>query len=155
LRGKKISLDFFGSFGDVRRRSFPNDEIHPALKERPGFFFLRVRMTGGTARLRQFLQHQLVAALAADFEAGGAEAVKRLREKDPAGYLRAVAAAAADVQSLDTAWSELTDADIAAAIAAIREVVGAGARDDGGAGAQAKGEQTPALPALPETETVS
>jgi hypothetical protein len=147
--GAEISLDSFGAFGDIRREFQPNGEVRPALNKRPGFLFVRGRMTGEAARLRQSLNHQLVAALAADFEAGGAEAVKRLREKDPAGYLRAIAAAAADAQPLDTAWSGLTDADVASGLTILREVIRARAGDDGRAGSQAGHEPARTLPPVP------
>jgi hypothetical protein len=91
-------------------------------------------MIGETERKRHELQSLLVAALVADFEAFGCEAVKRLREKDPGAYLRAVAAAATDAQPGDTTWSELSDAELSAAIAVLREAAGARVNDAGGAG---------------------
>jgi hypothetical protein len=112
-------------------------------------------MTDETAHLRQALARQLIAALAADFDRKGKEAVERLREKDPSAYLRAVMAATADTPSTETPWSAFTDAKLAAALAAVENALSLTRSALGGAGAAPEREQAGALPPLPETESVS
>jgi hypothetical protein len=112
-------------------------------------------MTDETAQLRQTLSRQYIAVLSADFESFGEEAVKRLREKDPSAYLRAIAAATADVPFAETTWSEFTDADLLAALAAVEKALRIAEGADRGVGAASEREQARALPTVPEAETVS
>jgi hypothetical protein len=111
-------------------------------------------MTNEAAQLRQTLSSQLIAALAADFASDGPDAVKRLREKDPSAYLRAVTAVTADVPSTEATWSELTDDELVAALADVRNARSAGEGIAGGARSAAECEQTCPLSPVPETEAV-
>lgn len=111
-------------------------------------------MTDETAHLRAALSRQLIAVLAADFDREGAEAVKRLREKDPSAYLRAIAAATADTPLVETPWSEFTDAKLAAALADVQKALSAGESSEGGTGEAAECEQAGQLSPLRETKAV-
>jgi DNA-binding MurR/RpiR family transcriptional regulator len=112
-------------------------------------------MSDNAARLRKALADQFTTALAADFAADGAEAVRRLREKDPSAYVRAVLSVTADAAAVATTWTSLSDDDIAVAIDAIREARRARDGASGGEGSAAGGEPIVPLSPLREAEGVS
>jgi hypothetical protein len=60
--------------------------------------------------------------LADDFEANGKDAVERAREKDPIGYLRAIAALLPKDMTIDKPTDGLSDDELATVIGAIREL---------------------------------
>lgn len=111
-------------------------------------------MTDETARLRKALSAQLTAVIAADFEQKGAEAVERLREKDPSAYLRAVIGLTADAPSPEETWDQMTDEQLKAAMAFVRDAISAREHADRGAGAPPEREQARPLSPLPEAEAV-
>lgn len=112
-------------------------------------------MTDETARLRKSLSSQIVAVIAADFERKGAEAVERLREKDPSAYLRAVIGLTADTPPPEETWDQMTDEQLKAAMAFVRDAIGARENADRRAGTPPQCEQAGPLPPVPEAETVS
>jgi hypothetical protein len=94
-----------------------------------------------------------VAALVADFEAGGAEAIATLRRFDPVNYLRLIAVMVPRQLVDATSRNEDYDDEVADALDRVRDLAAAYARSVG------KSEQgwwtqqeTPALPALPEAD---
>ena len=96
-----------------------------------------------------------IAALVADFEAGGAEAIERLRLLDPVNYLRLVAVIVPRQLSDVTARNGEYDDEIADALDRVRDIADAYYAGVG-KGEQGRGtpEETPALPALPEADGV-
>ena len=112
-------------------------------------------MTDETARLRNTLSAQIVAVLAADFEREGADVVKRLREKDPTAYLRAVTAVTADTPPIESSWSDITDAELAATLAYVRKTLSAREDPVGGTRTPSERKQTGALSSIRKAEIVS
>ena len=66
--------------------------------------------------------------LADDFETNGKEAVERAREKDPIGYLRAIAALLPKDVTVEKPLDGLSDDELSAIIGAIRDLRGAKSR---------------------------
>jgi hypothetical protein len=94
-----------------------------------------------------------IAALVADFEAGGPEAIATLRRYDPVNYLRLIAVMVPRAVVDLNARNEEYDEEVADALERVQELVdayasGIGARDQG----RGTHEKTPALPALPEAD---
>jgi hypothetical protein len=92
-----------------------------------------------------------IAALVADFEAGGPEAIAAVRRYDPVNYLRLIAVMVPRVLVDLNARNDEYDEEVADALERVQELVdayasGIGARDEG----RGKHDETPALPALPE-----
>jgi hypothetical protein len=101
---------------------------------------------------RQLL-NLFIAALVADFEAGGPEAIATLRRYDPVNYLRLIAVVVPRPLMDLTARTGEYDDEIADALDRVQDLVdayasGVGAGDEG----WGKREETPALPALPEAD---
>lgn len=71
---------------------------------------------------RQRATAKFLEFLADDFETNGREAVERAREKDPIGYLRAIAALLPKDMSIEKPLDGLSDHELAAVIGAIREL---------------------------------
>ena len=94
-----------------------------------------------------------LAALLADFEAGGPEAIAALRRYDPVNYLRLVAVMVPRALVEVNARNEDYDEEVADALDRVQELVDAYAQ---GIGADEEGrgtrKETPALPALPEAD---
>jgi hypothetical protein len=92
-----------------------------------------------------------IAALVADFEAGGPEAIAAVRRYDPVNYLRLIAVMVPRVLVDLNARNEEYDEEVADALDRVQELVDAYASGIG-AGDQGRGkrDETPALPALPE-----
>jgi hypothetical protein len=105
---------------------------------------------------RNKLGEHFIAALCADFEAHGDDAIGRVREEDPAVYVRIVAQIVPQAVLVENArLDELTDDELAAYLFAVREALGAREAAFGGADAQARGEPAQPLPPLSEAEAVS
>jgi hypothetical protein len=105
---------------------------------------------------RNKLGEHFIAALCADFEAHGSDAIGRVRDEDPAVYVRIVAQIAPQAVLVENArLDELTDDELAAYLFAVREALGAREAAFGGADAQARGEPAQPLPPLSEAEAVS
>jgi len=101
------------------------------------------------------LLNLFVAALVADFEAGGAEAIEQLRKYDPVNYLRLIAVIVPRPLMELTARNEDYDDEIADALDRVRDIADAyaafvGKCDQG----RRPPEETPALPALPEADGI-
>ena len=92
----------------------PTDEIKRARALRRWFG----RPTTAQNRL---LEHFL-AALVVDFEEGGQEAIRRVREDDPVNYLRLVAVMVPKPVLDLTAGSRFSDEDVADALAQVRQM---------------------------------
>src|SRR5260221_1037212 len=94
-----------------------------------------------------------IAALVADFEAGGPEAIAALRRYDPVNYLRLIAVMVPRTLIEVNARNEDYDEEVADALDRVQELVDAYARgieaDDEGRGT---GEESRALPALPQAD---
>jgi len=111
------------------------------------------RLKGGS---RNALGEQLLAALCADFEMYGVDAIARVREDDPAVYLRVIVQAAPQaLMTQDAKLDELSDDELAAYLRIVREALQG--RDDAQGGADAAGGDEPAQPlsALSEAKGVS
>jgi hypothetical protein len=131
-------------------------EIRPGAKATRVFsFWSIVQMSDETARLRRALAAQLVAVVAADFERKGAEAVERLREKDPSAYLRTVTGVTADAQPSETTGNKISDEQLKAAMAFFGDAIRAREGADRGTGTPPECEQTGELPPVPEADAVS
>lgn len=94
-----------------------------------------------------------IAALVADFEAGGPEAIATLRRFDPVNYLRLIAVMVPRALADLNARNEEYDEEIADALDRVQELVDAYASgiDAGDEGRRTR-EETPALPALPKAD---
>ncbi|HZS83844.1 MAG TPA: hypothetical protein VFA50_13295 [Stellaceae bacterium] len=105
------------------------------------------------AQLR--LLDRLLAALVVDFEEGGPDAVRKLRDKDPLNYLRIIAVMMPRSLLERSAGIRVQDEDIADAIAEVRAMAAAHAASLGkcieGTGAP---EPPAAVPALPQADRV-
>jgi hypothetical protein len=105
---------------------------------------------------RNKLGEHFIAALCADFEEHGASVIERVREDDPAVYLRVVAQIVPQtVLVSDARLDDLTDDELAVYLAAVREALRVREGAFGGADAPAEREPAERLPALPEAEAVS
>ena len=71
---------------------------------------------------RNKLGEQFIAALCADFEAHGTRVIARVREEEPAAYLRVIARIVppAMMQPHESGLSELSDDELAAYLLAVR-----------------------------------
>jgi hypothetical protein len=105
-----------------------------------------------SSKQRQLLD-LFIAALVADFEAGGPEAIAALRRYDPVNYLRLIAVMVPRTLVEVTARNEDYDEEVADALDRVQELVDAYAQ---GIGADEEGrgtrQETPALPALPQAD---
>lgn len=104
---------------------------------------------------RNRLQGDFVRALADDFEANGKAAIKECREQKPDRYLAVIASLLPKEIELKRQFDDLTDEQLAAAVAAARSLAAA-VGEDPGEGADASGLTEPAqvVPAVQETERV-
>jgi hypothetical protein len=94
---------------------------------------------GGKARhSRNRLQSGFLLRLADDFEAHGKEAIEAAREKDPVGYIKAIASLMPKQVEQSQPLDDLTDAELTAGIALLRSRLSGGA----GAGADTPTEST-------------
>ena len=127
----------------------PSGRADPALKHARAL----TKWLGRPNTAQRQLLDLFIAALVTDFEAGGAAAIAALRRFDPVNYLRLIAVMVPR-QLIDvTPRHEEYDDEIADALDRVRDIAdayyaGVGTGDQG----RGKGEQTPALPALPEAE---
>ena len=78
---------------------------------------------GKPAGARNRLQGSFLNALAEDFEAGGVEAIRRMREETPALYVRAVAGLMPKELEIKRPLEDLTDDELAAGIAALQRLL--------------------------------
>jgi hypothetical protein len=75
---------------------------------------------------RNKLGEHFIAALCADFEAHGSDAIERVRDEDPAVYVRIVAQIVPQTMLVENArLDELTDDELAAYLFAVREALAA------------------------------
>lgn len=75
---------------------------------------------GNPGSLRQALVHDFTKALRDDFEKGGIAAIAAAREKDPMGYVKAVASLMPKQFEQTQPLDDMTDGEIAAGIAFLR-----------------------------------
>jgi hypothetical protein len=81
---------------------------------------------------RNKLGEEFIAAMHADFEAHGADTIKRVREERPADYVKVIAGILPKELNVTTnALEELSDDDLAAGIAALQSVLAAHEDADG------------------------
>jgi hypothetical protein len=81
---------------------------------------------------RNKLGEDFIAAMHADFEAHGADTIKRVREERPADYVKVIAGILPKELNVTTnALEELSDDDLAAGIAALQSVLAAHEDADG------------------------
>ena len=135
------------------RREKMNGHALPVAAPEAGPRSSSVRPKGWS---RNALGQEFIAALCADFERYGVDAIARVREDDPAVYLRVIAQAVPQALTMqDSKLDELSDDELAAYLRAVREALHG--RDDaqGGAGAAGGDEQAQPLPAVSEAEGVS
>ena len=105
---------------------------------------------------RNKLGEHFIAALCADFEAHGEGVIARVREEDPAVYLRVIAQIVPQsVLVHEAKLDELSDDELAAYLLAVREIVRAREGVVDGDGAAGGGEQPRALSPVPEAEGLS
>lgn len=105
---------------------------------------------------RNKLGEYFIAALCADFEAYGVDAITRVRDDDPAVYLRLVAQIVPQtVLVQDAKLGELSDDELAAYLFAVREALRVREGADVGASAAGGCEQAEPLPAISEAKGVS
>ena len=98
---------------------------------------------------RNRLQGAFLNALADDFDQHGKRAIERCRDEDPAAYLRAIVALMPKELEISRPLDDLTDDELAAALAAVRAIEAA--RDPGAGDRAATGAQPAAgVPTLPE-----
>lgn len=105
---------------------------------------------------RNKIGEHFIGALCADFEMYGVDVIARVREDDPAVYLRVIAQVVPQtVLMQDAKLDDLSDDELAAYLLAVREALGV--RDGATHGADAAGGDEPAQPlsAVPETKSVS
>lgn len=84
---------------------------------------VRGRPTGARDRLR----NNFLAALADDFKAHGVDAIKDMREKDPSGYIRAIASLMPkemDITHQVDPMEQLTDEQLQRIVDAANRIVG-------------------------------
>lgn len=92
---------------------------------------------------RNALNAKFLKALSEDFDVGGLEAIQKCREEDPSAYIRALVALQPKELEVVRGFGDLTDEQLAAAIAAARSLASASSEDSGeGAGEQARIEPT-------------
>ncbi len=105
---------------------------------------------------RNKLGEHFIAALCADFERHGVGAIARVREDDPAVYLRVIAQVVPQtVLMQDAKLDELSDDELAAYLFAVREAIGGREGTQSGAGAAGGDEPAGQLSPLSEAEDVS
>lgn len=75
---------------------------------------------GNVASLRQALQQDFSKALLEDFRQGGVAAIKAAREKDPMGYVKAVAGLMPKQFEQAQPLDDLNDAELVAGIALLQ-----------------------------------
>jgi hypothetical protein len=76
---------------------------------------------GGKAKnARNKLQNAFLTRLADDFEANGKDAIVAAREKDPVGYIKAIASLMPKQVEQSQPLDDLTDAELTAGIALLR-----------------------------------
>lgn len=87
---------------------------------------------GGKARhSRNRLQSGFLLRLADDFEAHGKAAIEAAREKDPVGYIKAIASLMPRQVEQSQPLDDLTDAELTAGIALLRSRLSGDAREGG------------------------
>jgi hypothetical protein len=113
---------------------------------------LAQRHQGGRPKgSRNKLGEHFIAALCADFEAHGVDVITRVREDDPAVYLRVIAQVVPQtVLMQDAKLDDLSDDELAAYLFAVREALGG--REGAESGAGAAGGDEPAEPLSPVSE---
>lgn len=88
---------------------------------------------GGKAKnARNRLQNGFLTRLADDFEANGKAAIEAAREKDPVGYIKAIASLMPKQVEQSQPLDDLTDAELTAGIALLRSRLSGGAREGTG-----------------------
>jgi hypothetical protein len=118
---------------------------------------LAPRLQGGRPKgSRNKLGEHFIAALCADFERHGVDVITRVREDDPAVYLRVIAQVVPQtVLMQDAKLDELSDDELAAYLFAVREALGGREGASGGAGAAGGDEPAEPLSPVSEAEGVS
>jgi hypothetical protein len=100
---------------------------------------------------RNKLGEHFIAALCVDFEEHGASVIERVREDDPAVYLRVVAQIVPQtVLVSDARLDDLTDDELAAYLAAVREALRVREGAIGAQGVAMQSEQDSRLLAVPD-----
>lgn len=75
---------------------------------------------GKPKRARDRLQSSFLTRLADDFETNGKQAIEAAREKDPVGYIKAIASLMPKQVEQSQPLEDLTDAELVAGIALLR-----------------------------------
>lgn len=96
---------------------------------------------------RQKLQTKFLDVLAADFDENGAQAIVEMREKDPSGYVKAIASLMPRQLEIERPLQDMTDDDLIAGIAALQRLIAGQGSDAGAANAQGP-EQAGGVPPL-------
>lgn len=87
---------------------------------------------------RNRLQGAFLNALANDFDTHGKKAITEAREKDPMGYIKAIAALMPKQVEQSQPLDDLTDAELTAGIALLRSRLTNGAREGVGQAGQSE-----------------
>ena len=85
---------------------------------------------------RQKLQTKFLDVLAAYFDENGAQAIVEMREKDPSGYVKAIASLMPKQLEIERPLQDMTDDDLIAGIAALQRLIAGQGADAGAANAQ-------------------
>lgn len=104
---------------------------------------------------RNKLGEGFIAALQDDFAKHGAAVIEKVREENPAAYLRVILGVVPkSLLAAETGMSELSDDEIAACLLVVREALRVRDVIDGGAKAPEGGEPAQLLPPVSEAEVV-
>jgi hypothetical protein len=118
-----LCLEDFMSENDAR----DGEVIAPVRRQMPEGRRFQPGNPGRPKGSRNKLGEQFIAALCADFEAHGARVIERVREEEPAVYLRVIARIVppALLMQHESAVSELSDEELTGYLAAVREALAA------------------------------
>jgi hypothetical protein len=112
--------------------STPLDNLKPFVPGQSG------NPGGKPKAARNRLQGAFLNALADDFDTNGKQAIEAAREKDPVGYIKAIASLMPKQVEQSQPLDDLTDAELTAGIALLRARLSGTA----GAGSGAPGQST-------------
>lgn len=80
---------------------------------------------GKSVGARNRVQGKFLNALADDFDKNGKQAIVEMREKDPSGYVRVIASLMPKEIEASRPMAEMTDEELAAAIALVQSTISA------------------------------
>lgn len=122
-----------------------NPNPNPATRFKPG---VSGNPGGKPANLRNSLTTNFLKILAADFEANGKVAIETMRVEDPSGYVKAIASLLPKEFVIDKPLDGMSDDELAAVIAELRELRQRVDAAGGGNGTPPQREQAGELPTL-------